>query len=343
MSPHHIAPAARAGRPDLLSPPHTRTEGGGERRVGVEVEFAGLDAAAAAGLVQDLFGGTIVMRDPYRHEVRDTPFGTFVCELDSQYAHPDAKGAAKAGKAGELLDKLRGRFAEAFGDVSSRWLPVEIVAPPVPIGRLGEMERVLDALRAAGAEGTGASVVYAFALQFNPEATRLDAEYILAVLRAYVVLEDWLKARIVPDNTRRLLSFATDFPGDWGRFCLRPGYDPDLATLIDDYARFNPSRNRGLDLYPLFAHLDELRVRRLADDPLIKARPTFHYRLPDARLSDPDWSLAAEWNDWVQVEMLAEDRPRLTAMADAWMRHRGRSEPGSRGRWAREATRWLTP
>lgn len=343
MTLPQIAPTARTRGLDLLLPPATHTEGGHERRVGVEMEFAGLEAAAAADLVQGLFGGEVFRRDPYRYEVRETPYGTFVCELDSQYAHPDDKAPAKTGKAAELLARLRERFAETFGDVSSHWLPVEIVAPPVPLGRLAEMERMIEALRANGAEGTTASVVYAFALQFNPEAARLDRDYILSVLRAYVLLEDWLKARITPDNTRRLLAFATDFPGDWGRFCLRTGYSPDLGRLMEDYARFNPTRNRGLDLYPLFAHLDEPRVRRLAADPLIKPRPTFHYRLPDARLSDPDWSLAAEWNDWVQVELLAEDRPRLEAMADAWMRYRGRSEPGSRRRWAEEATRWLHP
>lgn len=338
-----IAPTARTRGLDLLRPPRTHTEGGHERRVGVEVEFAGLPADAAADLVQDLFGGEVFRLDPYRYEVRETPYGTFVCELDSQYAHPEGKAPLKAGKAHELLTKLRDRVAETFGDVSSRWLPVEIVAPPVPMSRLSDMERVLDALRAAGAEGTSASVVYAFALQFNPEAAALDCDYILSVMRAYLLLEDWLKARIEPDNTRRILAFATDFPGDWSRHCLPLDYRPDLAGFIEDYARFNPTRNRGLDLYPLFAHLDEARVRRLSDDPLIKARPTFHYRLPDARLSDPDWSLAAEWNDWVQVELLAEDKPRLESMVDAWMRHRGRSEPGSRKRWAREATQWLQP
>ncbi|GAA0595051.1 amidoligase family protein [Caenispirillum bisanense] len=338
---HQIVPGPPTRGGPLRMPPHRHTAEGRDRRVGVEVEFAGLDARSAAVLVQGLFGGRVRECDPYRFAVEDTSFGTFLCELDSQYAHPTDKSIPKSGKAAELIERLRDRFASTFGEVSSHWLPVEIVSPPVPLGRLHELELVLESLRDRGAEDTGASVFYAFALQFNPEAARLEVDHILAVMRAYVLLEDWLKSRIGPDQTRRLLLFATDFPGEWGRYVLRPEYAPDLGQFIDDYARFNPTRNRGLDLYPLLCHLDEARVRQLAPDPLIKARPTFHYRLPDARLSDPGWSLAAEWNDWVEVERLADDPPRLAAMADAWMRHRGRSEFGSRARWAAEAALWV--
>ncbi|OBX33760.1 putative amidoligase enzyme [Halomonas elongata] len=37
---------------------------------------------------------------------------------------------------------------------------------------------------------------------------------------------------------------------------LDPDYQPDLRTLIDDYLEYNPTRNRELDLLPLFAYLD---------------------------------------------------------------------------------------
>src|SRR3546814_9457337 len=50
-----------------------------------------------------------------------------------------------------------------------------------------------------------------------------------------------------------------------------------------------------------------LPIWRLTDE-LIKARPTFHYRLPNARLADPQWSIVREWNLWVRVERLAHDR-----------------------------------
>jgi hypothetical protein len=57
------------------------------------------------------------------------------------------------------------------------------------------------------------------------------------------------------------------------------------------------------------------RVRARLPNEKIGKRPTFHYRLPDARVSDPGWSIAPDWNRWVAVERLAVDRPRLDRCA----------------------------
>ena len=40
-------------------------------------------------------------------------------------------------------------------------------------------------------------------------------------------------------------------------------------------------------------------MRAVLPNEKINGRPTFHYRLPDARLSDPGWSIAPDWNRWV--------------------------------------------
>jgi hypothetical protein len=42
---------------------------------------------------------------------------------------------------------------------------------------------------------------------------------------------------------------------------------------------------------PLFAFLDEDRVRAKLDDPLIKSRPTYHYRLPNTDFHKPNWGI----------------------------------------------------
>ena len=34
-------------------------------------------------------------------------------------------------------------------------------------------------------------------------------------------------------------------------------------------------------------------------------RPAYHYRLPNCRIDEPGWSIAAEWGRWVLVERLA--------------------------------------
>ena len=102
-----------------------------------------------------------------------------------------------------------------------------------------------------------------------------------------------------------------------------------MAKLIDDYIAFNPTRNRDLDLLPLLAFIDEAEVRRQLPDEKINPRPTFHYRLPDMQLGDPDWGLASEWNRWVLVERLAEDGERLAALCRDYLDHRG-----DRDEWA---------
>ena len=52
-------------------------------------------------------------------------------------------------------------------------------------------------------------------------------------------------------------------------------------------------------------------MARRVEDPRVKSRPTYHYRLPDADLSDPSWTAVTEWNRWVGVERLADDEAAL--------------------------------
>ncbi|MDX1541077.1 MAG: amidoligase family protein [Geminicoccaceae bacterium] len=278
------------------------------RRVGVEIEFAGVEVDDAADLVRQHFGGQTKTLDVHRTRVEGTRIGDFIVELDSMYAHPDTDSALL----GKLKGKMKDRVTGAVGDVVGLWLPNEIIAPPIPYDQLPELDRLIDRLRDRGAEGTGASVFYGFGLQLNPEVSRRDAGYLLRHLQAYLILSPWLREEIEIDLTRRLLPFADPFPDEYVRTVLAADYAPPLHRLIRDYIEHNPSRNRELDLMPLFMELAPEVTGELVDDPHIKARPTFHYRLPNARLDDPNWGgVALEWNRWVEVERLAADRERL--------------------------------
>lgn len=324
---------------DLILPPRLYTQNGKDRRVGVEMEFAALSAKEAAILVQSLFGGAIAEVDPHRFAVKGTIHGDYICELDNQYAHPEkyAPGVDEPPKDG--MARFRHNMAALIGSVSELVVPVEIVGPPMPIARLVDLGRLTQSLRRLGAQGTRASLLYAFGLQLNPEAASLEADDVRAVLQAFLIVAPWLRARIDMDVSRRLLAFAEPFPLDYALKVIAPDYRPGLARLIDDYIDHNPTRNRECDFLPLFAHLDGARVRSRLDDPLIKSRPTFHYRLPDARLEDPDWSVVKEWNDWVQVEKLADDPDKLTKAAEAYSAairsHRS-------AQWPQEVTQWLS-
>jgi len=160
-------------------------------------------------------------------------------------------------------------------------------------------------------------------LHLNPETPELDARSIAAIVKAHGLLCPLFWREIDPDPTRRLLSFAEPYPDSYVRLLAGNDYWPDMGTLIDDYVSFNPTRNRDLDLLPLSAFIDEARVRKELPDEKINPRATFHYRLPDLRLGDPDWSLAKEWNRWVAVERLAEDEERLAALCRDYLDHQG--------------------
>jgi hypothetical protein len=137
------------------------------------------------------------------------------------------------------------------------------------------------------------------------------------------LLNGWLRRQVAPDPTRNLLGFADPFPAAYVRKLVSPDYWPDIATFIDDYLSANPTRNRDLDLLPLLLYLDEERVRAALPNEKINGRPTFHYRLPDARVSDPGWSIAPDWNRWVAVERLASNRGRIDAVGASYLAFAG--------------------
>ena len=288
-----------------LLPPRLRHPDGTPRCVSVELEFGGLGVVEASNALAAALGGRVRCEDSYRCTVEDTALGPLKVELDMQVAHPgDGEGP--------LLRGMR----DLIGAVGSLWMPAEVTTGPLEIGRIGETERLL-ALRCAGAYGTRRYVHHAFGLQFNPELPDLEARTILAHMRAFALLAPRLRREIGVDLSRRLSPFIEPWPEGYVERLLDPGYEPDLPMLIDDYLDASPSRNRELDMLPLFAHLDHDRVRARLPYEKISARPTFHYRLPDSRVDDPAWTIAADWNRWVEVERLASDPARLAELAAA--------------------------
>jgi hypothetical protein len=313
-------------------PPHILNHEGNPRRVGIEIEFGSVSTEVAAKHVQQLFDGDLQEDDRHRFHIHNTRLGDFLVELDSQYVHRvDGNGDAGEGK---LVSRLR----TVLGNVSELVVPNEIVCPPIEIENLPELETLTDSLVAIGASGTSASAFYAFGCQLNPEIAAKDVSYILSMLRAYLLMSPWLRAVIELDLTRRIVSFADPFPDDYARRICDAAYAPSMSELIDDYLAFNPTRNRELDMLPLFAWLDEARVTARLDDTRINKRPTFHYRLPDAKIGQPDWSLALEWNRWCVVERLAADTDRLSAMCEAFLSNNNKLVSSN---WAVKSTEWL--
>jgi hypothetical protein len=316
----------------LQAPPTPHHSNGHPRRVGVEIEFAGLPPKDTALIVRELFGGELNVVSPHRLLVENTRWGEFVIELDTQYAHPDRKvlddhvalDSEWARHQHQRRVEFHQKTRELIGDMVTGFVPTEIVCPPVPWNELDTLDRLFDALREHGAKGTDASLLYGFGLHLNPEIASTDSHGIHAMLQAYLLLAPWLRDEIKVDITREMLPHANPFPREYALKVLDARYRPDLSTLIDDYLHANPTRNRELDMLPLFAHLCPEHPHALLHSRLTKPRPTFHYRLPNAQLSQPGWGAVTEWNRWVEVEKLAANRKALAERCTAYIADHGR-------------------
>lgn len=326
----------------LPLPPWRNNPEGQPRRIGVELEMSGPSLDELARVVAEVLGCDVVETGRYERVLRGDAAGDWIVELDF---HLLKQLGQTEREAGALTDDLLQSAEDALHAVAQTLVPVEIVSPPLPMQRLCEVEALIARLRDAGAKGTGDHPFNAFGMQFNPEIPRADAATLTAYVRAFLCLYDWLFARANINFTRRLTSYVDPFPVDYIRLVTAADYAPDLAGLIDDYLRHNPTRNRALDLLPLFAHLDPARVAAVTDDPLIKPRPAFHYRLPDCEIDRPGWGIAAAWNDWLQVERLAADPARLAGCCADY--HDFTARPALErwlGDWADEVSgRWLAP
>jgi hypothetical protein len=203
--------------------------------------------------------------------------------------------------------------------VATTFVPCEIVTPPIAMDRLRELEPLWRKLREAHAEGTRTSMLHAFGLHMNPELPDPRSETILAYLRAFSLLSDWLIQKSRVDFARRVTPYIDPFPEDYLLVIVDPDYHPDIDQLITDYIEHNPTRNRSLDMLPLFATFRADLIEQCADAHLVKARPTLHYRLPNCELDDPHWSPAVEWNRWIEVERLADDPPRIEQMSREYL------------------------
>jgi hypothetical protein len=84
---------------------------------------------------------------------------------------------------------------------------------------------------------------------------------------------------------------------------LSPSYWPTLAQFARDYVQANPTRKRSLDMLPLLLHHEPGLAPRFSGK--VKPRPALHYRLPDARVGRPGWTIDADWDRWLAVERLA--------------------------------------
>ncbi len=329
-----------------LSPPNTASAAGEPRAAGFEFEFGNLPIKATAEALQKALGGELEHRSPFEAVLRDSRLGRLKVERDADVL----KSLRYRGWLEQLgVEFTPGSLAheiESNIDRASRGLiPCEVVTEPIPFDQLGDLDLLVSTLESMGAEGTGESLTYAFGLHINPSLASESSDSILRCLQAFLLLHEWFIEAGEIDRVRRYLTPYIDrFPQDYMGLVLERGYNPELPRLIDDYLEHNPTRNRALDLLPIFDHLDSDRVSAgLPKDErkLVKGRPAYHYRLPDCRINEPGWRVTTAWNSWVFVERLAADEAMLFQLIREWRKHYREFRLSQDSRWVQHLTTLL--
>ncbi|MDR9419246.1 amidoligase family protein [Gracilimonas sp.] len=327
---------------DFKNPPKIFNQDGTERSVGFEFEFTGVEMQDAAEMVANLYGGNVEQISGYEYKVRESEFGDFSLELDaSLFLNKKYEKVLKS--VGLDVDKLKNKdkLEDTLRDMASTVVPFEIITPPISIGKLDRLNTLVEELRTWKAKGTGSSFFYAFGLHLNPEIPEPTAECLLRHLKAYVMLDAWIRKDGDINISRKLTPYINEYEMDYIRYILREEYQPDLETLIRDYFKFKNSRNRPLDLLPAFMFLKKELTTELMKKELTSARPTFHYRLPNCSIEEESWSLAEEWNRWVLVEKLAFNEKDLNRYARAFLNMDDKSVFGIKKKWIRLMDRWV--
>lgn len=283
------------------------TERGEPRKVGVEIEYTGLGLRETAELVQRIFGGRIVRRSEYDYCVGHTGPGTFEINADMGYLR----------RLGEEQERLgeRPAYQQVVARLAEKISPFEIATPPLFPADMGRMDALVTLMGQRGARGTRANLLAAFGVHFNPLVPSLESESLHRYLRAFAVLYPWLVESLGVDLSRRVTPFVDAYPRSYVGLLLSSDRAPSRTRLIADYLEHNPTRNRALDMCPLFAFLAPDLVQRMVRDERVKARPTFHYRLPNSHVGEHGWSLSDEWRSWLLVEHLAHQPRRLRILA----------------------------
>ncbi len=304
--------------PDLAPLPRPDAADGSPRLIGVEIEFAGIPEDRVADVVTGSLGGSAKQGDGPFWTIHDSALGDLEIYLDTALRKFDQSS---------LRDELL--------RIGREVIPVEIVTQPIDMDQMQRLNALVSDLHDAGAQGSSAGLFYGFGIHFNVQIASETVDDIRRPLLAYALIEDWLRDAMPIDETRRVLPFTSPYPTDFVRDLIRAGDGIGLSELIALYLDHCASRNFGLDMLPIFAHLAPDQVQDVVGDAT-SARPAFHFRLPDCRIDEDGWSLATEWNRWLAVERVAGDDELLARLAAEWQDDHGPITL-SRSSWAKRA------
>ncbi len=322
---------------DCKMPDIMNTEGGDERRVGIEIELSGLGYDALVKLVARCLDAEPKLDSRYVTKLA-TDLGDFTIELDSD---PIKDLDLDDDRLPDSIRELGGQAMEVIDAAAERIVPLEIISPPVPFSHVTRVEALMETLREEGALGSREAIYYAFGLQLNPELPDLQPGTLVRYFQAFAALYDWLKSRHQLDISRKFTTYIEPWSSKYVDLLMKDDYNPDQAQLMRDYLDSNPTRNRALDLLPLFAHLDDELLSEYVVDPRIKSRPTLHYRLPDCDIDNPSWHFSSVWNDWVILEQIAGNASHLAELRALYRESGKINLHNLTHSWLETTTEWL--
>src|SRR6056297_1117633 len=318
---------------DVFRQPSVQRDGNGDlRTIGFEIEFTGVSLTDTIAAVENTYPATRKNATAAACDLDIPDLGVISVELDWEFLKQQAEEAGTF--ATDDWVSLLSQAAELV-------VPVEVVYPPLAITRLDKLLPLTEALREAGAQGTGTSFIAAYGVHINPSCPALDSATIWNYLRAFSLLQWWLVEAHAVDLTRRATTYVDLYPEAYLRQLFSTTTAPQTTQLIADYLSHNPTRNRALDMLPLFSEIDAAAVQSAVPDDRIKSRPTFHYRLPNCQIDSSDWSLANSWNVWWTVEELAQRQKDLDTLSARYLEQHRAVLGVKRNTWVAFMDQWL--
>ncbi|MFC3616022.1 amidoligase family protein [Lutimaribacter marinistellae] len=269
-----------------------------KRKIGLELEFTGLSESDAAQVFASATAGRAERTEERSWTCETDDFGTCRFFLDTAF---DNEISEIGGMAERLMRQV---------------IPVELTTEPFDPTNLPRFDQAIAELRHAGATGSRHGLLLGFGLHLNVDAASEDAEYLSRILTSYALLEAWFRQAAPIDISRRVLPFVTPCPDHFVDTMAML----DIASmddLISIYLNHVPSRNFGLDLLPILAGHEPHRIEDAVHGEKVKPRPAFHFRLPDCRIDEPDWSVMEAYDQWSMVEAVAADASLLGQLRTA--------------------------
>lgn len=316
------------------------TQDGEARRMGIEIEFAGVESSDIVSAIQGLLGGDVDWQSPFDIDINNTQLGNFKVELDSNSIKKVGQDSNIKGDLADAKPSMEKSYIETVSSVASALVPWEVVSPPIQFANLEKLFPLVEQLREAGAKGTRDQLHYAFGVHLNPELNDLQANTIVNYLKSFFCVYEWIKHTEKTDAARRITPYINHFSADYVKLVLDAEYAPSMPQLIDDYLEHNATRNRSLDMLPLFSHIDGEKVKQAVHDDRVKARPTFHYRLANCDIDNPQWNLNNSIETWMLVEHLAYHSA-LQEICDAYLVELDRLIPISGSAWSKKVATML--